>query len=304
MRGAVGFFFNRQSTIRNRQCARVTRTLEMSDASPHPTDELFCPQCDYSLRGLSSERCPECGFAIGEVLAGESVIPWVHRTSLGFWRAYWRTVWLATFRQRRLRNAMARSVSFAESQKFRWTTILFAYLPLLLVTGVGYAVWWRGEITESMLADALRLVWPVASIHVGYALFLAAATGVPSYFFHPKDLTLAKQNRAIAMSYYTCGPLATLIAPMLAVILSGFVSWQSLWRSALITITMSLTVLQAFAWYFNVIDWVRWLMPGRVLRTTIVGVAVPTLWFIVAWFTVVGFPLGVVYVALVVSSFG
>jgi hypothetical protein len=33
-------------------------------------------------------------------------------------------------------------------------------------------------------------------------------TGLPSYFFHPRHLPLEQQNRAVALSYYTCAPLA------------------------------------------------------------------------------------------------
>jgi len=34
----------------------------MADTDPKPlTDDAFCIGCSYSLRGLGSPRCPECG---------------------------------------------------------------------------------------------------------------------------------------------------------------------------------------------------------------------------------------------------
>jgi len=78
-----------------------------TDAAPTITagayaDDLNCPKCGYSLRGLTSERCPECGMSLAEVNALGSAIPWVHRRSIGTWRAYWRTVDWATFHGRRV----------------------------------------------------------------------------------------------------------------------------------------------------------------------------------------------------------
>lgn len=36
--------------------------LPSADASPEPAEpELFCPNCDYNLRGLPTDICPECG---------------------------------------------------------------------------------------------------------------------------------------------------------------------------------------------------------------------------------------------------
>ncbi|HPD32057.1 MAG TPA: hypothetical protein PLL20_18860 [Phycisphaerae bacterium] len=37
-------------------------TSRSTDSLPAATDiELFCPHCDYNLRGLCQDRCPECG---------------------------------------------------------------------------------------------------------------------------------------------------------------------------------------------------------------------------------------------------
>jgi len=50
-------------------------------------DDLFCPECGYSLRGLTSDRCPECGLALGQIRALGTTIPWAHRRAIGSWRA-------------------------------------------------------------------------------------------------------------------------------------------------------------------------------------------------------------------------
>jgi len=39
-------------------------------------------------------------------------------------------------------------------------------------------------------------------------LSVVAMTGAASYLFHPRHLPVAEQNRAVALSYYACGPLA------------------------------------------------------------------------------------------------
>ena len=48
-----------------------------------PTVGRFCPDCGYDLRGISSDRCPECGHAVDPTSLAISIIPWTHRRSLG-----------------------------------------------------------------------------------------------------------------------------------------------------------------------------------------------------------------------------
>ena len=77
---------------------------------PIPSD-LFCQQCGYNLRGLTSDRCPECGRSLDGLRGTVPPIPWVHRKEIGWFRVYWKTVWTATFRQQDLCDEMGRPVS-------------------------------------------------------------------------------------------------------------------------------------------------------------------------------------------------
>jgi hypothetical protein len=96
--------------------------------------DLPCPKCRYNLKGLSAARCPECGYTLlpGELIASD--IPWAHRRSRGRVRTYLHTVWRATFNMPRFFAELDRHVSYADAQRFRWTTILVAYAPWLLAT--------------------------------------------------------------------------------------------------------------------------------------------------------------------------
>jgi hypothetical protein len=53
------------------------------DADRFPEDEfpVYCPKCDYLLRGLRDERCPECGtpFDRGRLLVQQYVHEWNRR---------------------------------------------------------------------------------------------------------------------------------------------------------------------------------------------------------------------------------
>ncbi len=72
--------------------------------------DIYCQKCGYNLRGLTAERCPECGRSLEGLRSPVSLIPWVHRREIGRLRAYWKTVWLVMFRQGQFCWEIARSV--------------------------------------------------------------------------------------------------------------------------------------------------------------------------------------------------
>src|SRR5688572_21051733 len=101
--------------------------------------DLFCPTCGYNLRGIESDRCPECGREIDRSTLAVSKIPWVHRQEIGGVRAYFKTLVMATFRPRRIGEEAVRPVNYRDAQRFRWTTVAVVYLPLLVMAVALYA---------------------------------------------------------------------------------------------------------------------------------------------------------------------
>lgn len=187
---------------------------------------LLCAGCGYDLRGSPGERCPECGLVIDRSGAGESRIAWMHRRRIGRVRAFWKTVAFASGRPQKFAAEVARPVRFRDAVVFRRIVALLAFVPMaaLLVfayvklydakTGIRWldvprwpdnmSIWDAGTPGE-LVAEGVTL----ASLLSGLWLFLLGAAGMPSYFCHPRSLPIVQQNRAIAVSYYACAPLAT-----------------------------------------------------------------------------------------------
>ncbi len=173
-------------------------------------DDALCVDCGYSLRGLTSARCPECGADLERLRSPESRIPWVQRRARGRFLAYWQTVFFFMFRSRWFRAEMVRAVSFRDAQRFRWTIVLQAWGAML-------AALLAASVTAPGLLDhPISFYGPAAGVTflIGVLVFLAGLTGLPSYFFHPRGFPVDLQNRAVALSYYTCAPLA--IFPLIA----------------------------------------------------------------------------------------
>jgi hypothetical protein len=174
----------------------------MADSIAHP-DSLVCPNCGYSLHGIdASENCPECGQKIDRGAMGMSVIPWTHRREIGVIRAFVPTAILATFKTRRMAAEMNCPVSYPAAQRFRHVCILSVWLP----TAVALAV--VAVVCDLFGALAWERVvgWMVVALS-GW-LYLLAVTALPSLFFHPRQLPVLRQNRAVALSYYaSCAPL-------------------------------------------------------------------------------------------------
>jgi hypothetical protein len=198
----------------------------MSDSAA-ASDDLLCPQCGYNLRGIQSDRCPECGFAIDRESLSRSIIPWTFRDEIGLLRAFEQTVMLAIRHPRRLGVAASRPVDYQDAQKFRWLVVLCAWLPLtatvLVIRARTNAPWFPAVFLSSnppsntlgvdwaMCEVAGLLLWPIPSLAL--LMLIAAVSGAASYFFHPRSLSTEQQNRGIAISYYACAPLALLFVP-------------------------------------------------------------------------------------------
>lgn len=191
--------------------AETTAAMSESDL------DLLCPECGYDLRGISSERCPECGQPIDRASMSVARLPWAHRLAIGRVRAYWRTNLLVMFRPKRLAEEINRPVSFADAQRFRRVTVLLAWLPLFVIFVVMIFVAWK-DATASFHIPTARFGWFLEAICFLSLLpatwiALLLISGVGSYFFHPKSVPILRQNRGVTLSYYTCAPLAWLSIP-------------------------------------------------------------------------------------------
>ena len=268
---------------------------------PH---DLYCQQCGYNLRGLISNRCPECGHSLETVRATEPQIPWVHRKKLGWFRAYWKTIGLVMFRQRRFCEEMARPVSYRDSQSFRWLTILHAYVPIVASTIALYVFWFpradEGEVTTTAFAT----VWPVVGFHLLLLLYLAAMTGLPGYFFHPKDVPILLQNRAIALSYYACGPLALTALPSAATITAAIIGGEGDVVFGLTIFAVVFPVAQLIVWLLDLTHVCRRIMPQRKRRADLIAVCLPLSGLLLGLLIFVGIPAGVFYVFAMLATLG
>ncbi len=262
-------------------------TSAPSEATPIEGD-LLCPRCGYNLRGLLANRCPECGVGFDRAALTASRIPWVWRRPIGRFRAYWKTVWMVVQHNDRLCDEPALPVSFRDAQRFRWATVMLVYLPTLAVALLGYT----GHLPDNRLVRVLFSdVWRIVGHHLGLLVLLAAGTGVPSYFFHPRSIPVEQQNRAIALSYYTCAPLSwTWVALPVAILVA--------WRLPIV-VGLVLMLFQPLLWWWYLVRLARRTLreaPGRVV---LVAVAVPMAWLAIAALSLVGIPYLVNYFCLV-----
>ena len=285
---------------------------------PAAADSLFCPACDYDLRGLGSGSCPECGAAFDLDELRRPQTPWSHRRRLGRFRAYWRTVWLVVFRNQRFCREVCRPVSWSDAQRFRWVTVLHVYVGLAIVTwAVGTAREFKW-FDDRDLNDWLGPVWPVVIGHVLFLLWLAAVTGVQSDWFQPRRLDAHRQSRAVALSHYTCAPLA--LAPVAAALFGfafaryvGRIEWWSLdelritsWglRYAPLPLKLgsALAAIELLIWWLLQIQVARRTAERRDLELLIFAATLPVCWLLLAALIFVGIPLVVGYVVIVITS--
>lgn len=242
--------------------------------------DVLCQECGYNLRGLTRNRCPECGGNIASVRLEVSQIPWARRKEIGWLRAYWRTVWWTSIHYKRFCEEIIRQVTYRDSQLFRGITIGFAYLPLFVFTILLYV---RPGARPRWLTDLnpiLDMVWPVVLFQLLVIGLLFMMTGVASYFFEARDLPAKQRNNAIAMSYYCCGSLAWMLLPALLAWVAPLTRPISQFGPPLLSLIALFWGLTLFVvWWLDLIHTVRRVLPHRPRRAVAVVFLLPAVWF-------------------------
>jgi len=191
-------------------------TTNITENEPvNGVDDIYCPSCNYNLRGVEADRCPECGIDVAEVKQRKSLIPWVHRAEIGRVRAYWKTVWLVSFGFKKFCTEISRPAHLRDAQRFRWMTVIVAFLPLVLVGGATlYAMYLReGGLSGAVMGWVFMLTGILAT--------MALLTGLPFYALRSRDLEIELQHRAAVLCLYAASANLAWMFAAAALLIAG-----------------------------------------------------------------------------------
>ena len=177
--------------------------------------DWFCLGCGYDLRGMAEEpgrapRCPECGRRFDRSEQAGLRAPWVQRNRLGVMAAYWRTVWLVTFRPHEFAERFDwPHVRHHGSTSFRNMTVACATVS---VTTAAAAAAWEARFSGVGVAVVLSALLPSA------AVFFYGATELAGFFAGPRLSPDSSEEafRAGVVNDYASAALAWTPLPALA----------------------------------------------------------------------------------------
>lgn len=256
--------------------------------------DVFCPDCGYNLRTLTSDRCPECGVDVRLIRERKSQIPWIYRDTQGAFRSYWKTVWMVTFKSRQFCTEMARPVDLGHARRFRWVTMFHACLPIAALTPFVFTLAivplsWETGITAAVL-------------NLAVFAFFSLAAAVPYYAFRHRDLPLEAQHRAAVLMNYICAPMAwmflAVVFGMAGLIARSFSGW---WRDLDLIMFMTAIGILLAIWGVMMTD------EGRIVRKTVgerriawpINARLFLIRGITLFVTILGIPAVVFYVATI-----
>ena len=226
-----------------------------------------------SSRARRARSAPSAGQSLEYLETDAAKIPWQDRGELGLFRAYCRTIWRSSRRHKLFAQALVHDVSYRDARRFQLITIGLVGLILLpiavycslMFTPSGAS--WHEHVAQSLASVAAVMIW------------LLMATGIPSYFFHPRDLETRLQNRLIAMSYYTCAPLGLLWIPIFVwCIPVAFVN--DVEAGIVLPIVGLSVVVMMFQVLSNTMVLAHLTMPGLFGRRVLMQFGIPLIWLL------------------------
>jgi hypothetical protein len=200
----------------------------VSTSDADGTISRYCPSCDYDLRGLSSDRCPECGLRIEDVAV--FAVPWERRQEMGRMRAFARTVRLAIFSPAKLARAAAGPVNGPAARRFGvWVAVLSAVPAILFLIatewhlgGTGFIDLLGEDLTKWNVRESRGwepvMIWSAGAtlvpiLPIGLIIAFLLEPGASRVWFGANHLSAERRERARILSTYACAPLALLAIP-------------------------------------------------------------------------------------------
>ena len=278
-----------------------------------PLEEaLPCPECGYDLRGTSSDHCPECGLSIDPATLEQSHLPWTSRQRIGRVRAFCKTAWRVSLHPKQLAQEALRPVSYRDARRFQLavvglllSTILVAagvwLVAMLVVNEVPYpGFWWMLAIAGGVLVGTFLL-----------AGFLLTATGVHTYWLHPRHVSITQQNRAVALGYYACAPLGLIpLFVVLGAVGAGLLALGFEARGLalqiiggiVLAVSNGLTLVSLLAHWRNAVVVAKRVAQRGRRGLWFLGLALPACWMVLAWLWLLLVPMTVAWVGLMIFS--
>jgi hypothetical protein len=206
----------------------ATATPAAADTPPPKTASastdhaVYCPKCSYDLRGTTSDACPECGQMLDRAALAKSQLPWGHRRDVGRVLGFIKTCWAVSFRRNRLLNELSRPVDIRDAKRFRLVVVALVSIAVMLFFGMSVDSIEDVDLIWNMELEDFEDYYPwLAGLGVVLTwTWLMSVTGLHTLMYDPRDQPDDFRDRCLALSYYLCGPLASL--PLAAlVVLAG-----------------------------------------------------------------------------------
>ena len=193
---------------------------------------------------------------------------------------------MVMFHPRKFAEEMNRPLTYESARAFQIITVTLVWL--VIAAWIAYAGSFEfrpkfrgpgalGWVLETVIfAAAVLSMWPM----------LLMITRAATYWFQPAHMSIERQNRAIALSYYACASLAWLWLPSAMVVM--FMVIDSLGaRGILEQVSLVLTILAELVVLFILIDWyvvTVYLMKATTHagggRTFAMAITLPFLWLL------------------------
>lgn len=183
----------------------------LSPDQPVPPEyDVFCETCGYSLIGLPSSRCPECGTEFDPAALPFARIPWLHRKRLGWVRAYVSTLKMILSGPERFATELCRPVRICadDALRFRRMTVALATVTTLLLAATLILFSWNVSRLSFGAIRPAQLAALICMTLIGTACFwliLYLATDMPTFIW--RGLPGQRHNDLGPLHHYASAPL-------------------------------------------------------------------------------------------------
>ena len=272
--------------------------------SPFDRD-FFCEKCGYNLRGLprDTSTCPECGATVSLKRVTSSQLPWGQRETRGFLDAYWATVKLVLTQPGRFRSELWEGgrLSERDANKFRWATILHAYVPLM-------GLWLALLPVPKPMRPGERLVPYAVGMSIIMLWWLHRSTRLLIAFLRRQTINVDVYRRLVALAHYA--PAALALTPVhlgffglvgaikLLVTGPGTGPGAEMLRVAVFAAWVGFGAVQLGLWWFASMGLVREASAGNDAELLAYGMIFAAIWALHALAYLVVLPATLAFVAV------